>query len=149
MIKRYRAWRAHRRLLGRPPIQQILLLVGAKIDNPEVLEKLSAEKVGEEVFLEVQRIFRDWIEAGIGVTREDWFRWGRYAGGQHLQRWWIHAQTRVEDLRVAKMAKLIHDTLAGSGKAEVMVLEELPPEQQDVLLRRLIAREADGRAGPN
>jgi len=145
MITAFREWRRHRRLKQRPPAQQILILLCAIIENPEVLDRMEPQAAAAALFSFVEGHFRQLIEAGIDVTGDEWRRWGRYEGGRLLQKWWIHSRTMVDDLRIAKLAKLIHDTLCGKGKAERIALEALPSEQQDVLLRRILSGVSGGR----
>lgn len=130
----------HRRLLKQSPVAQVLILTGIMFNEPDAVDAMSEEELGAQIFNGVQKLFREWIQAGLPMERERWDRWGQYAGGVILKEWWIHAQTQVEDLRIAKLAKLIHDTLSGKGKIERIALEILPDAEQDVLIRRLITK---------
>lgn len=132
----------HRRLLKMSPVAQILMLTGIKFNDPDEAENMVDEEIGRAIFNGVQVLFTQWIEAGLTMDRERWDRWGQYEGGVILKDWWIHAKTQVEDLRIAKLAKLILDTLGGKGKIERIALEALPNEEQDVLIRRLTSKKA-------
>lgn len=81
--------------------------------------------------------FRRRLEAGVGVTAEEWDALDDQGDvGVLIQNWWLDEREKYELRRRAVEAQFIASALRGNVLNEEAVFEDLPADRQNELLRQ-------------